>query len=110
MNNYHISTHIYTDGSKAKNLVAAAYTIPALNLDKQIRLCNSSSIYAAELTAMKEVFSWISENENQDLKDFVVFSDSLFLRLLRIPFQGLDQTYCRKHFKPLIKLRLVKYF
>ena len=58
MNKYHTYTHIYTDGSKAENLVAAAYTIPALNLDKQFRLCNSSSIYAAELTAIKEVFSY----------------------------------------------------
>src|SRR6218665_2518546 len=42
-------THTYTDGSKAENLVAAAYTIPTLNLNKQFRLCNSSSIYTAEL-------------------------------------------------------------
>src|SRR6218665_1439214 len=72
-------THIYTDGSKAENLVAAAYTIPTLNLNKQFRLCNSSSLYmyAAELTAVKEVFSWISENETQDVKNFAIFSDSL---------------------------------
>src|SRR6218665_1555102 len=72
-------THIiYTDGSKAENLVAAAYTIPTLNLNKQFRLCNSSSIYAAELTAnaIKEVFSWLSENENHDLKNVAIFSDS----------------------------------
>src|SRR6218665_3707901 len=48
---YNTHIHIYTDGSKAENLVAAAYTIPTLNLNKQFRLCNSSSIYAAELTA-----------------------------------------------------------
>src|SRR6218665_2687616 len=70
-------THTHTDGSKAENVVAAAYTIPTLNLNKQFRLCNSSSIYAAELTAIKEVFSWISENETQDLKNFAIFSDSL---------------------------------
>src|SRR6218665_2592626 len=46
---------------------------------KQFRLCDSSSIilYAAELTAIKEVFCWISENETQDLKNFAIFSDSL---------------------------------
>src|SRR5678815_5947879 len=77
MSRYQTYTHIYTDGSKAGDLVAAAYTIPILNLDKQIRLCNSSSIYAAELTAIKEVFCWISENENQELKHFAIFSDSL---------------------------------
>src|SRR6218665_2037710 len=61
----------------AENLVAAAYTIPTLNLNKQFRLFNSSSIYAAELTAIKEVFSWISENETKDLKNYGIFSDFL---------------------------------
>src|SRR6218665_2666565 len=73
----HTHIIIYTDGSKAENLVAAAYTIPTLNLNKQLRLCNSSSIYAAELTAIKEACLWISENEKQNLKNFAVFSDSL---------------------------------
>ena len=73
INKYNTYTNIYTDGSKAENLVAAA----ALNLNKQFRLCNSSSIYAAKLTAIKEVFSWISENETQDFKKFAIFSDSL---------------------------------
>ena len=77
MSRYKTCTHIFTDGSKAGDLVGAAYTIPILNLEKQIRLCNSSSIYAAELTAIKEVFCWISENENQELKHFAIFSDSL---------------------------------
>src|SRR6218665_289982 len=77
INRYNTYTHIYTDGSKAENLVAAAYTIPTLNLNKQLRLCNSSSIYAAELTPIKEAFLWISENEKQNLKNFAVFSDSL---------------------------------
>ena len=78
INRYNTYTHIYTDGSKAENLVAAAYTIPTLNLNKQLRLCNSSSIiYAAELTAIKEAFLWISENEKQNLRNFAVFSDSL---------------------------------
>src|SRR6218665_1374303 len=66
INRYNTYTHIYTDGSKAENLVAAAYTIPTINLNKQLRLCNSSSIYAAELTAIKEAFLWISENEKQN--------------------------------------------
>ena len=77
MSRYKTCTHVFTDGSKAGDLVGAAYTIPILNLEKQIRLCNSSSIYAAELTAIKEVFCWISENENQELKNFAIFSDSL---------------------------------
>src|SRR6218665_31366 len=77
INRYNTYTHIYTDGSKAENLVAAAYTIPTLNVNKKFRLCNSSSIYAAELTAIKEVFSWISENETKALKNFAIFSDSL---------------------------------
>src|SRR6218665_2328125 len=77
INRYNTYTHIYTDGAKAENLVAAAYTIPTLNLNKQFRLCYSSSKYAAELTAIKEILSRTSENETQDLKNFVIFSDSL---------------------------------
>src|SRR6218665_1608343 len=77
INRYNTYTHMYTDGSKAENFVAAFYTIPTLNLNKQFRLCNSSSIYANELTVIKEVFSWISENETQDLKNVALFSDSL---------------------------------
>src|SRR6218665_2149462 len=73
----HTHIYIYTDGSRAENLVAAAYTIPTLNLKKQLRLCNSSSKYAAELTATKEACLWISENEKQNLKNCAIFSDSL---------------------------------
>ena len=43
----------------------------------QVRLCNDSCIYAAELNAIKEVLTWILENENQDNKKFAVFSDCL---------------------------------
>ena len=105
INRYNTYTHIYTDGSKAENLVEAAYTIPTLNLNKQFRLCNSSSIYAAELTAIKEVFSWISENETQDLKNFAIFSDSLsVLTSIKNSFQSLGQPYYKKQCRHLIKL------
>jgi ribonuclease HI len=77
MSRYQTYTHIYTDGSKAGKTVAAAYTIPTLSIDMQFRLCDNSSVYAAELTAIKEVFSWISKNENQESRRFAVFSDSL---------------------------------
>ena len=77
MSKYNSYTHVYTDGSKADSLVAAAYTVPSLDIDKKLRLCDNSSIYAAELTAIKEAFTWIVDNESQGLKHFAVFSDSL---------------------------------
>src|SRR6218665_133181 len=100
-------THTYTDVSKADNLVAAAYTIPTLNLNKHFRLCDSCSIYAAELAAIKEVFSRISENENQDLKNFEIFSDSLsVLMSIKHSFSESRPTtrpYYKKQYKHLIK-------
>ena len=73
--NYTSTTHIYTDGSKMENIVSAAFTIPSLNIDKVFRLCNDSSIYAAELTAIKEAIIWIIQNNTNE--KFAIFSDSL---------------------------------
>jgi len=77
MSKYNSYTHVYTDGSKENSLAAAAYTVPSLEIDTKLRLCDNSSVYTAEMTAIKEVFAWIVDNENQDLKHFAIFSDSL---------------------------------
>jgi ribonuclease HI len=74
---YNTRIHIYTDGSKALDIVAAAFTIPSLDIDKKFRLCNNSSIYAAELTAIIEAITWIINTEDYKNCQFVIFSDSL---------------------------------
>src|SRR6218665_4191766 len=100
-------THIYTDGSKAENLVAAAYTISTLNVNKKFRLCNSSSIYDAELTAIKEVFSWISENETQELKNFAIFSDSLSVLIsLKNSFSESRPNFLQETIQTLNEIRI----
>jgi len=77
ISNYKLETHIYTDGSKMENAVAASFTIPSLGIDRKFRLCNSSSIYAAELTAIKEAVSWIINSDDGGNCQYVVLSDSL---------------------------------
>ena len=69
--------HIYTDGSKVDDVVAAAFTVPSLNVDKKFRLCNNSSVYAAELTAIIETVLWILNSECYNNCKFAIFSDSL---------------------------------
>ena len=74
---YNTQTHIYTDGSKIENNVSAAFTIPSMNIDKKFKLCHHSSIYAAEMTAIKEVVSWIIDNDRGPECSYAIFSDSL---------------------------------
>ena len=74
---YKLETLIYTDGSKADEVVTAAFTIPSIDLDRKFRLCNGSSIYAAELTAIKEAVTWILNTENNKNCQYVILSDSL---------------------------------
>src|SRR6218665_507431 len=71
------SDHIYTDGSKIDDIVSATFTIPSLDIDKKFRLCNNSTISAAEVTAIKEVLSWIIEIDKNDNCKYAIFSDSL---------------------------------
>jgi ribonuclease HI len=77
MSNYDACVHVYTDGSKVDNLVGAAFTVPSLNVDNKFRLCNDSSIYAAELTAILETVKWLINYECPNSSKFAIFSDSL---------------------------------
>jgi ribonuclease HI len=77
MYKYNNLTHIYTDGSKVDDIVAAAFTIPSLEIDKKFRLCNETTIYAAELTAIKEAVAWILNNEGNEDQQYLIISDSL---------------------------------
>ena len=63
---------IYTDGSKAENRVAAAATCNGPNA--QVRLPGNSSIFAAELQALKMAFNIV---ENCDRDCFIILIDSL---------------------------------
>lgn len=74
---YDSCIHIYTDGSRVDDLVGAAFTVPSLNVDKKFRLCNNSSVYAAELTAIMECVLWILKNKWSNDQKFAIFSDSL---------------------------------
>ena len=51
--------HVYTNGSKMDDIVAASFTVPSLNIDRKFRLCDNSSVYAAELTAIMDAVLWI---------------------------------------------------
>ena len=81
--------HIYTDGSKVDDLVAAAFTVPSLNVDKKFRLCNKSTIYAAELTAIIETVLWILNSECYNNCKFAIFSDSLSV------LTSIKRSYCQ---------------
>jgi len=59
------------------DLVAASFTVPSLNIDRKFRLCNKSSVYAAELTAIMEAVLWILYCEHYNKCKFAIFSDSL---------------------------------
>jgi ribonuclease HI len=74
---YNNLTHIYTDGSKVDDIVAAAFTIPSLEIDKTFRICNESTIFSAELTAIKEAVAWIINNEDNEDQQYIIISDSL---------------------------------
>jgi len=81
--------HIYTDGSKVDDLVAAAFTVPSLNVDKKFRLCNKSTIYAAELTAIIETVLWILNSECYNNCKFAIFCDSLSV------LTSIKRSYCQ---------------
>jgi len=57
--------------------VAASFTVPSLNIDRKFRLCDNSSVYAAELTAIMEAVLWILDCEHYNKCKFAIFSDSL---------------------------------
>ncbi|XP_053376867.1 uncharacterized protein LOC128547753 [Mercenaria mercenaria] len=68
--------HIYTDGSKCPNSgkVASAVVVPSMNFEQIDRLTNNTSIYTAELLAIKNAMCWILANKPSKV---AIFSDSL---------------------------------
>jgi len=59
------------------DLVAASFTVKSLNINRKFRLCNNSSVYAAELTAIMEAVLWILNCEHYNKSKFALFIDSL---------------------------------
>ncbi|XP_060578916.1 uncharacterized protein LOC132735901, partial [Ruditapes philippinarum] len=76
INKYIGQTHIYTDGSKDPDSgrVASAVVIPSIQYKKIDRLTNNTSIYTAELLAIRNAMCWIHDS---DITKAVIFSDSL---------------------------------
>ena len=55
----HYHTHLYTNGSKLNHVTAAAVYIPSKNRSIQHRLPDNTSIYVAELSAIKIAIQWL---------------------------------------------------
>jgi ribonuclease HI len=70
-------TCIYTDGSKYEDTAAAAVVIPEIGYRRILRLADSSSVYATELTAIRDAIDWISKNRTAERDRFAIFTDSL---------------------------------
>ena len=57
---------------------AAAVFIPSTGEKLILRLADSSSVYAAELSAIREAIKWITKNKHTIIADrYAIFTDSL---------------------------------
>jgi len=74
---YNDSIRIYTDGSKFEDTTSAAVIVPEAGVRKVFRIADSSSVYAAELTAIKEAINWINTQPMHNNNKFTIFTDSL---------------------------------
>jgi ribonuclease HI len=74
---YKEHTRIYTDGSKFEEKTAAAIVVPEMGVRKVFRIADSSSVYAAELTAINEAIEWIRHKQTIAKDQFAIFTDSL---------------------------------
>lgn len=71
---------IYTDGSKNKDLVGAAFYVSESKVSKCFRLTNGTQVYTAELCAIREALKFLVETKNSHEihgKDIIIYSDSL---------------------------------
>ena len=75
---YEAHMHIYTDGSKtADGKVAAAFYVPSQDVRCGTRIADDSTVYTAEMTAIKLTLEYIiNANISADTR-VAVFSDSL---------------------------------
>ena len=71
---------IYSDASEnLEGKTAAAFCIPELEIEYSARLTDGTTIFTAELMAIKLFLLWIVENSNNidRYKNISLFSDSL---------------------------------
>ena len=69
---------VYTDGSKMEDRTATAVFIPSTGEKLILRLADSSSVYGAELSVIREAIKWITENKHTIITNiYVIFTDSL---------------------------------
>lgn len=75
---YDHCTSIFTDGSRNNNeTVGMGIYIPRLNKQISFRLKDNTSIYTAELTAIKLAIQWITQNKANSRDNYVIYTDSL---------------------------------
>jgi len=72
---YTNTLHIYTDGSKTdEGRVGSAFCIPTLDIEEGCRITDHSTVYTAELTALKMALTWIIQAPQMN---YTIFTDSL---------------------------------
>ena len=89
---------IYTDGSKDENKVGSACI--SNNVQDQVRLPDSASIYTAELLALKMALHIV---ENTNKRHFVIFTDSLS-SLMALQCRNLKHPFVVQLLESLYKL------
>lgn len=75
-NLYWNAIKVYTDGSKdpVNNRVGCAFVVPSYGAEYKFKLNNNLTVYAAELTAIKQALLWIIDNKPGKV---VILTDSL---------------------------------
>lgn len=66
--------NISTDGALRDNIAACAFTVPQLDIDRAWKLSSCSSIFSAELLAIKKALEFVY---NLDFSVVNIFTDSL---------------------------------
>jgi ribonuclease HI len=79
LDKYNLFFKIYTDGSKdSMERVGTSFYIPELDIGKNYRLPDSTSVFGAELSAIKDSLEWIQQNRVQtENREILICTDSL---------------------------------
>jgi len=89
INTFNDFTHIYTDGSStAEDKISSGFCVPSHNIQCVHRITAHSTIFTAELTAIKLAIEWIKTATSGR---YVIFSDSLS-SLLALNATDINQT------------------
>ena len=94
---YRTMTHIFTDGSKTTDeKVGSAFCVPSLGVEQAIRISDDSTVYTAELIAIKLALTWIKD---APVNRYIIFSDSLSA------LQSLDAGCCAARPNTVMQIR-----